>query len=139
MHPEGTRGKGPDSYEFLPAQPGVGKLALLAKPTVMPLFIRGLGNNFLEDVRHNFRASARRENAVIAVFGPPVDYSDLLADKPRPTLYKKCADRFMEAIRVQAEREKKLRAELDAGRIPPDDPRWIENRGEVSRLYAREG
>jgi 1-acyl-sn-glycerol-3-phosphate acyltransferase len=25
MHPEGTRGKGPDPYQFLPAQPGVGR------------------------------------------------------------------------------------------------------------------
>src|SRR5207247_2407339 len=29
MHPEGTRGKGPDPYQFLPAQPGVGKVALV--------------------------------------------------------------------------------------------------------------
>ena len=27
MHPEGTRGKGPDPYQLLPAQPGVGKIA----------------------------------------------------------------------------------------------------------------
>ena len=25
LHPEGTRGKGPDPYQFLPAQPGVGE------------------------------------------------------------------------------------------------------------------
>mgnify|MGYP001480307136 CR=1 FL=1 len=31
LHPEGTRGKGPDPYTFLPAQPGVGKLALVAE------------------------------------------------------------------------------------------------------------
>jgi 1-acyl-sn-glycerol-3-phosphate acyltransferase len=140
MHPEGTRNKSDDPYTFLPAQPGVGKLALLARPTVIPLFINGLGNNFLADVRHNFRREARTKHPVIAVFGPPVDYSDLLADKPRPTLYKKCADRFMEAIRVQAEREKHIRADLVAGRIDfENDPRWIEDRGLVSRLYAREG
>ncbi len=46
MHPEGTRNKNPDPYTFLPAQPGVGKLALLAQPTVLPLFIHGLGNSF---------------------------------------------------------------------------------------------
>lgn len=140
MHPEGTRGKGPDPYEFLPAQPGVGKLALLARPTVLPLFINGIGNNFLADVRANLGREARTKHAVICVFGPPVDYTDLLAEKPRPTLYKKCADRFMAAIRVQAEREKILRADLNAGRIDTEnDPRWIENRGRVSRLYAREG
>ena len=41
MHPEGTRGKGDDPYTFLPAQPGVGKLALVAQPVVVPAFILG--------------------------------------------------------------------------------------------------
>jgi 1-acyl-sn-glycerol-3-phosphate acyltransferase len=140
MHPEGTRNKGADPYSFLPAQPGVGKLALLARPTVLPLFVNGIGNNFIADVKINFGPTARSKHAVIAVFGPPVDYSDLLAEKPRPTLYKKCADRFMEAIKVQSEREKALRADLDAGKIDRDnDPRWIMNRKRVGALYAREG
>ena len=61
MHPEGTRGKGPDPYEFLPAQPGVGKLALVAQPIVIPAFILGLGNNIVEDIRSTSRkARARR-------------------------------------------------------------------------------
>ena len=139
MHPEGTRNKTDDPYTFLPAQPGVGKLALLARPTVLPLFINGVGNDFVADVRINFTSTARRDHAVIAVFGPPIDYRDLLADKPRPTLYKKCADRFMSAIKVQSDRERVLRAELDAGRIDRDhDPRWIMNRRQVGALYARE-
>jgi 1-acyl-sn-glycerol-3-phosphate acyltransferase len=140
MHPEGTRNKSGDPYSFLPAQPGVGKLALLARPTVLPLFINGVSNDFVADVRINFSPAARRDHAVLAVFGPPIDYRDLLADKPRPTLYKKCADRFMDAIRVQSEREKALRAELVAGKIDTEhDPRWIMNRREVGVLYARPG
>ena len=55
MHPEGTRGKGPDPYAFLPAQPGVGKLALLAKPIVIPAFIHGLGNNIVAGHRVELR------------------------------------------------------------------------------------
>ena len=137
MHPEGTRGKGPDPYEFLPAQPGVGKLALVGKPVVVPAFILGLGNNFLADIRLNFTKQARRDHAVITVFGPPIDYSDLAAEKPRPTLYKKTADRFMAAIRQLAEREKELRAELRTGAITDDDPRWLGNR-DAGKLYARE-
>jgi 1-acyl-sn-glycerol-3-phosphate acyltransferase len=124
MHPEGTRGKGPDPYTFLPAQPGVGKVAL--------------GNNITEDIRLNFTASARKENAVITVFGRPVDYADLLAEKPRPTLYKKAADRFMAAIKELSIRERELRADLIAGRISEDDSRWLANRG-AGKLYAREG
>lgn len=138
MHPEGTRGKTDDPYKLLPAQPGIGKLALLAQPTVIPAFTLGLSNDIVDDVRSNFTRAARRERAVISVFGPPVDYSDLMAEKPRPTLYKKCADRFMAEIKKLSVREKELRAELMAGGIADDDPRWLENRP-ISKLYAREG
>lgn len=138
VHPEGTRGKGPDPYQFLPAQPGVGKVALLARPVVIPAFIHGLGNNAAQDIRWNFGAEARRAHAVITVFGPPVDYADLCAEKPRPTLYKKCADRFMAALGPLKERERAIRASLNAGEIGDDDPRWINNRP-VSKLYAHEG
>jgi len=138
MHPEGTRGKGPDPYTFLPAQPGAGKLALIAQPVVIPAFIHGLGNNALDDIRANFSRDARTSRAVVLVFGAPIDYADLCAEKPRPTLYKKCADRFMVEVAKLAGRERELRAELAAGQIPDDDPRWVANRP-VSKLYAREG
>ena len=138
MHPEGTRGKGPDPYVFLPAQPGVGKLALLAKPTVLPAFIHGLGNNVVEDVKWNFGPEARRSHAVITVFGPPVNYDDLLAEKPRPTLYKKAADRFMAEIGKLRDRERELRAQIMPGAITHDDVRWLGNLP-VNKLYAREG
>ena len=138
MHPEGTRGKGPDPYALLPAQPGVGKVALLAKPMVVPAFINGLGNNILEDVRVNFTKEGRRSKAIITVFGPPIDFDDLKAEKPRPTLYKKAADRFMAEVKKLSEVERALRADLMAGKISGEDPRWLENRG-ISKLYAREG
>src|ERR1041384_4377977 len=138
MHPEGTRGKGPDPYKFLPAQPGVAKLALIAQPTVIPAFIHGLGNSALDDIRFNFSSEARRSRAIVTVFGPPVDYRDLCAEKPRPTLYKKCADRFMVGAGKRAGREQARRADLAAGKIADDDPRWLDNRP-ISRLYAREG
>jgi len=75
---------------------------------------------------------------VITVFGPPIDYADLLEEKPRPVLYKKAADRFMAAIKDLSGRERELRADLAAGRIPDDDPRWLNGRP-ISKLYAREG
>jgi 1-acyl-sn-glycerol-3-phosphate acyltransferase len=138
MHPEGTRGKGDDPYTFLPAQPGVGKLALVAQPVVVPAFILGLGNNIVEDIRLNFTKEARTTKAVITVFGDPIDYGDLLAEKPRPTLYKKTADRFMAEIKKLSEREKAIRADIVDGKITADDPRWLVNRRH-GRLYAREG
>jgi len=138
MHPEGTRGKGPDPYTFLPAQPGVGKLALVAQPVVIPAFIHGLGNSVVDDIRANFSKDARGSRAVITVFGAPIDYRDLCTEKPRPTLYKKCADRFMLEVGKLAARERALRAELAAGQVADDDPRWLDNRP-ISRFYAREG
>jgi 1-acyl-sn-glycerol-3-phosphate acyltransferase len=138
MHPEGTRGKGDDPYTFLPAQPGVGKLALVGKPMVIPAFVLGLSNNLAADVRLNFTKEGRRKHPVITVFGTPLDYSDLMAEKPRPTLYKKTADRFMAEIKKLGEREKQIRADIASGAIALDDPRWINDRG-APRLYAKEG
>jgi len=138
MHPEGTRGKGPDPYTFLPAQPGVGKLALVAQPTVIPAFIHGLSNNALDDIRANFGRHARTSRAIVAVFGAPIDFADLCAEKPRPTLYKKCADRFMTEVGKLTAREKELRQQLAAGEISDADLGWLTNRS-VSALYAREG
>ncbi len=137
MHPEGTRGKGPDPYTFLRAQPGVGKLALMAKPTIIPTFILGLGNNLAQDIAYNFQRTARRQHAVITIFGKPLDYSHLLAEKPRPTLYLKTAEFLMKEVGKLAAREKELRADLAAGKIADDDPRWVDNRP-ISRLYAHE-
>jgi 1-acyl-sn-glycerol-3-phosphate acyltransferase len=125
MHPEGTRGKGPDPYQFLPAQPGAGKIALLANPTVIPWFINGLSNDLGGEIRKNFDSRLRREEPLIAVMGKPMDLSDLITDKPRPTLYLKAAKRMMDAIGQLAEREKVLRQMCAAGEIANDDRRWI--------------
>src|SRR5688572_28596414 len=45
FHPEGKRNLNEDSYSFLPAQPGIGKVILNARPQVIPVFIAGLGND----------------------------------------------------------------------------------------------
>jgi 1-acyl-sn-glycerol-3-phosphate acyltransferase len=133
VHPEGTRGKGEDPYELLPAQPGVGKMALRGRPTVIPLFINGLSNDFIADVRTNFKASGRRVQPLITVFGQPIDYDDLLAEKPRPTLYKKAADRFMREVATLGTRERVLRAQCQRDEIPSEDLRWLTRYREVNR------
>jgi 1-acyl-sn-glycerol-3-phosphate acyltransferase len=138
VHPEGTRGKGPDPYELLPAQPGIGQIALQAKPIVIPAFINGLSNDFVRDVRANFGPDIRRERPVIVVYGEPLDYSDLLAQKPRPALYKKASDRFREAIIKLSIREREIRATAAQGGIPDDHPGWLANRP-MGILYARPG
>lgn len=109
MHPEGTRGKGPDPYEFLPAQPGVGQVIMKAKPLVLPVFVNGLTNDFVKQITSNY---TRKGNPIFVVFGPPVELDDLLSGKPRPAQYKRVADRCMEAVRALSVEERRLRDEL---------------------------
>jgi 1-acyl-sn-glycerol-3-phosphate acyltransferase len=127
MHPEGTRGKGTDPYQLLPAQPGVGQMILAGKPLVVPLFINGLSNDFLRDCRDTYRPGMRQLKPVITVFGEPVDYSDYAVQKPRAALYKKMADRARDAILRCATRERELRDLIVHGRIGDGDPGWLYN------------
>ena len=135
VHPEGTRNKGDDPYEMLPAMPGIGQIALQARPVAIPIFIGGLGNDFITEFRANYQPGIRRERPCIAIFGDPIDYSEFTTAKPRPALYKKCADLFRDRILALAPREKELRAQCLAGAIADDDPRWLTNRPH-SKIYA---
>lgn len=136
VHPEGTRGKGPDPYEMLPAQPGIGQIALQARPVILPAFINGLSNDIVGDIKLNYTRDARQVRPCIVVFGEPVAYDDLAAQKPRPALYKKTADRIRDAILALRDRERELRAMAADGALADDDPGWLSNRP-VSRLYVR--
>lgn len=129
VHPEGTRGKGPDPYELLPAQPGVGQMVLQGKPIVVPVFINGLGNDIRHSVTDTFRADARRQHPIIICMGEPLDYSELTQKKPRAALYKRCSDKMMAAIRELGERERSIREACARGDIRDDDPCWVKGRG----------
>jgi 1-acyl-sn-glycerol-3-phosphate acyltransferase len=134
VHPEGTRGKGPDPYELLPAQPGVGQIVLQAKPIVIPLFINGLPkDDAISGTMENYSRGIRQRNPCILVFGRPVDYSALSVQKPRAALYKKCSDLIMEEIRKLGERERDIRAACVAGDIDDADPGWLDNRVRARR------
>ena len=127
MHPEGTRGKGPDPYELLPAQPGTGQLILQAHPVVIPIFINGLSNSVVKDVSDNFRKNIRRERPIVIVYGDPLDYSEFTTRAPRAALYKKCADHVRAKIIELSHLERELRGACERGEIGDDDPRWLGN------------
>jgi len=127
VHPEGTRGKHADPYELLPAQPGIGQMILHAKPIVVPLFINGMTNDIVSEVRHLRGYEARRKRPIIAMFGEPVDYSQYTKKKPRLVLYKKTSDLVMKHIAKLSEQERALRARIVAGDIGDDDPGWLSN------------
>lgn len=128
MHPEGTRGKGPDPYQMLKAQPGVGQMVLQGRPIVVPLWINGLSNDFIGDIKSNWHADIQRTNPVIIVGGQPVDYSALTDKKPRASLYLRCANLIRAEILELAEREKVIRAQCASGEIGADHPGWLTNR-----------
>jgi 1-acyl-sn-glycerol-3-phosphate acyltransferase len=110
VHPEGTRNKSDDPYALLPAQPGIGKLIMDSRPTVLPIFINGLGNNFLSQVRSNFSGAGR---PVVVVFGAPLDLEPFFAKRNTLRVQKEVADFVVEQIRRLSVREREYRAELE--------------------------
>jgi 1-acyl-sn-glycerol-3-phosphate acyltransferase len=107
FHPEGTRSTKDDPYELLPAKPGVGELALKARPVVVPAFISGMGNSFLGEIRS--------KTPIIAIFGEPIELP-VTEGELRLSHYKRVADLFNERIAALGQEEKALRATLPTGR-----------------------
>ena len=106
LHPEGTRGRGDDPYELLPAQPGVGRIIHRSRVTVIPVFVNGLLNDIVKQVWTNFR---RTGDEVNVVFGAPLDFSDLYAKNGSPRVYREVAERTTAAIAALGAEEKALR------------------------------
>lgn len=124
IHPEGTRGKGPDPYELLPAQPGVGQMVMIGRPILVPMFVNGLGNKFTQTVADSYRPDARRD-PIIIVYGDPLDYGEFLDKKPRASVYLRLSQKIREAIIALIPREREIRAACEAGEIGPEDPGWL--------------
>ncbi|MHB1843663.1 MAG: lysophospholipid acyltransferase family protein [Deltaproteobacteria bacterium] len=116
IHPEGTRNKGPDPYALLPAQPGAGKVALLARPTVLPVFILGMGNSLAKTIWNNWTGG----QPILAVFGAPLDLSELYAQGDRPSVHKRIADRMRERLEELGREERRRRAEAGLPSLGPE-------------------
>lgn len=118
LHPEGTRNKGDDPYAFLPAQPGVGRVALGAKRArVIPVFVLGMGQSILGEM--NWNAFTPHLHPVDVYFGPPIDFEDLRPKANMVTTQKRAADRCLDAIKALAERQRRDAARRD-GRDPDE-------------------
>lgn len=109
LHPEGTRNKSDDPYAFLPAQPGVGKVALAADfAQIVPVFVLGMSNELSKELVWNWTAAAAHRISVR--FGPPVDLTALRAKPPKLTVAKRAGDLCLESIRKLAEEDRRARA-----------------------------
>ncbi|TPV93895.1 MAG: 1-acyl-sn-glycerol-3-phosphate acyltransferase [Myxococcales bacterium FL481] len=109
MHPEGTRGKGPDPYELMRAQPGVGRVALRSGATVLPVWINGPTNSLRSQVVANRRRPPRVDERIVVVFGEPVDLEALRAEEPRPVVDLRASRLILARIAELGERDRQLR------------------------------
>ena len=106
-HPEGTRGKGPDPYELLPAQPGVGQIIYEARPQVLPVFINGLrGHDLPRQIRSNWDGTGV---PIWEVFGEPMNLQRFYAMPREETTYRAIAQHVLGEIGRLAQRERWLR------------------------------
>jgi len=80
IHPEGTRGRGPDPYAIGRIRPGLGQLVIAAHPDaiVLPTWILGMSNSFFETVSRNFYAPGKRGEPVRIWYGTPIRSGDLV-------------------------------------------------------------
>ncbi len=107
MHPEGTRGKGEDIYELLPAKPGVGQMALRSQATVLPIWVTGVTNDFSKQILSNFKSGSDKGEPVRITFGAPVDLSNMYdLDLGDREVQQTAADRIMEKIQVLGNEER---------------------------------
>ena len=122
MHPEGLRNKSNNPYTMQPAQHGVGEVALKARPTVVPVFINGLTNDFLYEMRANHHPAVRQRSPVILIFGAPLDLGFFDDQTPRLSVYKKAAEFFNDKILDLSVRERAIRERAANGHISGDFP-----------------
>ena len=102
FHPEGKRNLSPDPYNFLPAQPGIGKIILAARPQVIPIFIAGLGNDLPKQILGNWTGGEK----VRIRFGPEIDLEEFYQKGDRLRTHKEIADELMIKIAELGEQDR---------------------------------
>ncbi|MCY7347406.1 MAG: 1-acyl-sn-glycerol-3-phosphate acyltransferase [Pyrinomonadaceae bacterium] len=91
FHPEGKRNLSGGTYDFLPAQTGVGKIIMAARPQVVPVFIAGLGNDLPKQILGNWRGGEK----VRIHFGEAIDLSEFYEKRDALRTHKEIADFLM--------------------------------------------
>ncbi len=94
FHPEGKRNLKTDAYDFLPAQPGIGKVLYASRPQVIPVFIAGLGNDLPKQIMGNWTGGPK----VRIRFGSQLDLGEFYEKGDRLRTHKEIADHLMAKI-----------------------------------------
>lgn len=102
FHPEGKRNVNGDSYSFLPAQPGIGKVIFDARPSVVPVFIAGLRNELAKQILGNWTGGGK----VRIWFGAPVDLAEFYNKRDSVRTHKEIADFLMTKIGELGEKDR---------------------------------
>ena len=102
FHPEGRRNLSDDTYNFLPAQTGVGKILMASRPQVIPVFIAGLGNDLPKQILGNWTGGEK----IRIHFGAPIDLSEFYEKRDSLRTHKEIADYLMLKIGDLAENDK---------------------------------
>lgn len=104
FHPEAKRNLEGDSWTFLRAQPGIGKIVKESKTQVIPVFIAGLGNNLPKQILGNWFGGEK----IRIHFGEKLDLSEFLEKRDSVRTHKEIADYLMEKIAELGEEDRKL-------------------------------
>ncbi len=104
FHPEGKRNLSDDAYSFLPAQPGIGKVIMAARPQVLPIFIAGLGNDLPKQILGNWRGGEK----VRVHFGASLDLSEFYGKRDSLRTHKEIADFLMVKISELGEQDRAI-------------------------------
>lgn len=115
FHPEGTRNQGPNPYQLLPAQAGIGRLLHEAQPAVIPVFIGGLTHD-LGEILHRRRHRGER---IRIRFGAPLEYAEFLALPAAGRTYRALADAVMTRIAALGEEDRRTTLPLDGTGTSP--------------------
>ena len=109
LHPEGTRNMSDDPYALLPARNGVGRMiqAARGKARVIPVFINGLSNDIIGQIKSNYLKNGK---PVTVVFGKPIDFGTMLDGPPSPRLHRQISEVTLEKIRALGEEDRANRA-----------------------------
>lgn len=102
FHPEGKRNLEGGPYDFLPAQPGIGKVIYIAQPKIIPVFVAGLGNDLPRQIIGNWIGGEK----VRIWFGEPIDLSSFFEKSDRLRTHKEIADHLMVKIAELGEKDR---------------------------------
>lgn len=103
FHPEGKRNLSGDPYNFLPAQPGIGKVIYESHAQVVPVFVAGLSNDLPRQIIGNWTGGEK----VRIWFGEPVELGEVYTKRDSVRTHKQISDLLMEKIAGLGDQDRK--------------------------------